>query len=137
MFQARAGAPLFESFVGPSTEVLREMARISGMPPESSRSLWKRRGITITEEAEWDGPALTERIREIGTYDHEASIYDSDSTSSNCHALLEHLGRTIVGKEVQALTELLRRALDYTPERRLSAESCADHPGLGDRERSY
>ncbi|KAL9129215.1 MAG: hypothetical protein Q9217_002284 [Psora testacea] len=134
IFEVRSGFPLFESFVGSSTEVLEEIVRILGMPPESSHSLWKKDGITITDHARWDGPALNERIRGIGIYDQEPSIHESDVTSLNHHTLLEPPGGRVIGDEANTLTDLLRRALDYIPEKRLSAEKVANHVWLGGRE---
>lgn len=127
IFEVRSGFPLFESFVGSSTEILEEIVRILGMPPESSHSLWKEAGITITNHARWDGSAVNERIKAIGIYDQERSIHDSDVTSLKHHKLLEPPGRRVTRDEVINLTNLLRRALDYIPEKRLSAEEVANH----------
>ena len=134
IFEIRSGFPLFESFVGSSTEILEEMVRILGMPPESSHSLWIKDGITITNHAKWDGPALNERIRGIGLYDEEPSIQDSDVTPLNHHTLLEPPGRRVTGDEVDTLMDLLRRALNYIPEKRLSAEKVANHVWFENRE---
>ena len=127
IFEVRSGFPLFESFVGSSTEVLEEIVSILGSPPESSHSRWKEAGIAITDHAEWDRSAVNERIRAIGSYDQEASIHDSDVTSLKHHKLLESPGRRITRDEVINLTDLLRTALDYIPEKRLSAEEVANH----------
>ena len=127
IFEFRSGFPLFESFVGSSTEILEEMLRILGLPPESSHSLWKEAGITIIDHAKWDGPALDERIKGIGIYDQEPSIHDGDVTSLNHNKLLEPPGRRITRDEVIHLTNLLRGALDYIPEKRLCAEEIANH----------
>ena len=134
IFEVRSGFPLFESFVGSSTEILEEVVRILGMPPESSHSLWKKDGITTTDHVKWVRPALDERIREIGIYDQEPSIHDSHIASLNHHTLLEPPGRRIAGNEVNTLTDLLRRTLDYVPEKRLSAEKLANHIWSGDME---
>ena len=127
IFEVRSGFPLFESFVGSSTEILEEIVRILGLPPESSHSLWKEAGITIPDHAKWDGSALNERIKGIGTYDHTPSIHDSDITSVKHHTLLEPPGRRVSRDEVINLTNLLRGALNYIPEKRLSAEEVANH----------
>ena len=136
IFEIRSGFPLFESFVGSSTEILEEMVRILGMPPESSFSLWKKNGMTITDHEERDGPALNDRIREIGMYDQELSIRDGDVTSLNHHTLLEPPGKRVIGDEANTLSDLLRRALDYIPENRLSSEKVANHVWCGNRERN-
>ena len=134
IFEARSGFPLFESFVGSSTEILEEMVRILGMPPESSHSLWKEEGITMTDQVVWDGSALNERIREIGMYDQESAIHDSDGASQNHHTLLEPLGKSVTRDEVINLVDLLQRALAYIPEKRLSAENIANHTWFANKE---
>ena len=127
IFEFRSGYPLFESFVGSSTEILEEIVRILGLPPESSHFLWKDAGITIPDLAKWDGSALNERIKGIGIYDYEPSIHDSDVTSVEHHKLLEPPGRKVTRDEVNNLTNLLRGALNYIPEKRLCAEEVANH----------
>ena len=127
IFEIRSGFPLFESFVGSSTEILEEIVRILGMPPEPSHSLWEKYGITIADHAQLDGSTLNDRIREIGVYDQEPSIHDGDIASKDHHTLLEPSGRRITRDEETGLADLLRRTLDYTPEKRLSAEKVANH----------
>ena len=134
IFEIRSGFPLFESFVGSSTEILEEIVRILGMPPESSHSLWKEDGITITDHAKRDGSPLNDRIREIGIYDQEPPIHDSDVASLNHHTLLEPSGRRVTRDESIELTDLLRRTLHYIPEKRLSAEKVANHAWFANRE---
>lgn len=134
IFEIRSGFPLFESFVGSSTEILEEIVRILGMSPESSHFLWKEDGITIPNHAVWDGSALNERIREVGMYDQKPFIHDSDIISKNNHTLLESPGRGVTRDEVINLVDLLRRALDYISEKRLSAEQVANHTWFTIRE---
>lgn len=79
IFEIRSGFPLFESFesfVGSSTEILEEMVRILGMPPEPSHSLWEKHGIVISHHARLDDSPLDNRIREIGISDEEPTIHD-------------------------------------------------------------
>ena len=127
IFEIRSGFPLFESFVGSSTEVLEEMVRILGMPPEPSNYLWEKCGVTIADHAQLDESSFNDRIREIGMYDQEASIHNGDVASNNRHMLLEPSGRRISSDEEIDLADLLRKTLDYTPEKRLSAEKVANH----------
>jgi len=123
----RSGFPLFESFVGSSTEILQETVRILGVPPKLPRSLWKQHGITVVDHAQLNESILTERIREIGMYDLESSMHDDDSASLSHHSFLEPSGTSISRDEAIDLTDLLRRTLDYTPEKRLSGEELAKH----------
>ena len=130
IFEMRSGFPLFESFVGSSTEILEEIVRILGVPLKSSHHLRKQDGITIADHAQLNGSTLNDRIREIGIYDHESSMHDGDIASLNHHMLLEPSGVSITTDEANDLTDLLRRTLDYTPEKRLSAEKVANHSWL-------
>jgi serine/threonine protein kinase len=56
-------------------------------------------------------------------------MYNGDDPSFNPQMpLLEPLGMSIAEQESDNLADLLRRALDYSPENRLSAEKVAnDH----------
>ena len=128
IFEIRSGFPLFESFVGSSTEILKEMVGILGMPPEPSHSLWTKHGIAIADLAQLGGPTLNNRIREIGIDDEESSIHNGGSASPDYRALLEPSGRRIDRDEESDLADLLRRVLDYAPEKRMSAEKVAHHP---------
>lgn len=127
IFEIRSGFPLFESFVGSSAEILGEMCRILGILPETSHSLWKKHGMNIANHAQLDGPTLNERIKEIGMYDLQESIHGGDIVSKNHHLLLEPSGRRITRDEENDLADLLRKTLDYTSEKRLSAEKVANH----------
>ena len=127
IFEIRSGFPLFESFVGLSTEILEEMLRILGMPPDSSKSLWEKYGITLASHEKRDESTLNDRIREIGAYDREASIHDGDVTSKKHHTLLEPSGRRISSHEEIELADLLQRTLDFTPENCLLAEKVANY----------
>ncbi len=127
IFQSRSGFPLFESFVNSSTEVLGEMVRILGIPPEASHSFWKKDGSKISDRRDLNELTLIEKIKKIGVYDEESFIYDTDPASSTYYHLLEPRGRRMKKEEINALAGLLQRALDYTPENRLSAEKIANH----------
>lgn len=132
MFEMRSGFPLFESFVGFRTEILKEMVRILGIPPKPFHALWKQGGITFTDD-ERPNDSIKDRIREIGMYDEESSMYNGDDPSFNPQTLLlEPLGMSITEQESDDLADLLRRALDYSPEKRLSAENVANHHWLLD-----
>lgn len=134
IFEIRSGFPLFESFVGSPAEILEEMVQILGTPPKQSIYLWERQGVAIADRAQVDESSLNDRIREIGMYDQEAPIHDSDVTSKNHHLLLEPSGRRISSDEEIDLADLLRKALEYTPENRLSAEKVANHPWFANTE---
>ncbi|KAM0800808.1 protein kinase [Usnea florida] len=128
IFEIRSGFPLFESYVGSSTEVLQEMVRILGMPPEPLHSLWKKHEIAISDRAQLCGSTLDDQIREIGICDEESSALYSESIPQSHRAILEPPGRRITSDEQGDLCGLLRGTLDYTPEKRMSAEEVANHP---------
>ena len=136
VFQMRFGFPLFESFIGSSHEVLEETVRILGMPPESSHSLWKKKGVTIPDHVQLDGAPLFDRMMEIGMYDEESAAYNSDIASLNKHAILEPSGKRFSTDEAIDLTGLLQKMLDYTPENRMSAGNVTNHSWFADKERS-
>ena len=96
------------------------------MPSQSSYSLWKKGGITITDHAQNEGSVLNDRISEIRIDDQESSIRDSDATSPNDQSLLEPSGRRAIKDEVSDLIDLLRRTSDYVPEKRMSADEAAN-----------
>lgn len=128
IFEIRSGFPLFESFVGSSTGVLQEMVRILGMPPEPFHSLWEKHGIVISDHAQLGKSTLDNRIREIGVCVEESLVLSGISVPPNHHALLEPSEKGIASDEQGDLSGLLRKALDYAPEKRLSAEEVANHP---------
>lgn len=128
IFEIRSGFPLFESFVGSAVEILEEMLRILGRPPEPCHSRWEQYRITIADHAPSSQSTLSHRVREIGMYDQEASFRNSDVASEDHHTLLEPSRNRISRDEEIELVDLLRRALDHTPDKRLSAERVANHP---------
>jgi serine/threonine protein kinase len=66
IFEMRSGFPLFESFIGSSTEILKEMDQILGWPPESS--------CTIADNALLNTCILYDRAMEIGMDNRESSM---------------------------------------------------------------
>ena len=123
IFEMRAGFPLFESFLGSDFEVLREMIRILGRPPDCSHSLWRKAARNDIVQAS----SLEERVREIGMYDHEIRDAKVEDGSFCQRALLEPAGERVGEEEVQKLANLLRRALRFSPDERASAKELANH----------
>lgn len=107
IFEIRSGFPLFESFVGSSTEVLKELVRIIGMPPAPFHSLWGKYGVNIANHARLDRSSLQDRIRELGIDDQEASVHDGNFISQSHHTLLEPSGRLVSNEEEIELVDLL------------------------------
>ena len=131
MFEMRSGFKLFGSFFGSYHQVLEEMTRLLGIPPEAFHPLLKQYGIPIECDKRMDPLPLLDHIEEIGAYDHESTMYDDErATVDNRMWILEPLGLGIAKDEAESLTDLLRRALNYSPEKRLSAKDMANHSWL-------
>ena len=113
--------------MGSSTEILEEIVQILGVPPESFHSFWRKEGINIAGHAQLDKNALKDRIQGIGIYDQDPSARDGNAAFLKYHPLLESSGSGITRDETIGLEDLLRRTLDYSPEKRLSADKLANH----------
>lgn len=113
IFEIRSGFAPFESFVGSSAKILIETLRILGMPSQSSYSLWKKSGITITGHAQNEGSILNDRVSEIGIDDQESFIRDGDATSLNDHSLLEPSGRRAIKDEVSVMSRGMRLSVRH------------------------
>ncbi|KAI9742185.1 MAG: hypothetical protein M1818_004085 [Claussenomyces sp. TS43310] len=108
------------------------MVRTLGIPPKSFHVVWKQGGVVLTND-ESSNDSITDRIREIGMYDQESSMYNGNDPSFNHQTpLLEPLGMGVSEEEVDELADLLRKALDFSPEKRLFAEKVANHDWLLD-----
>lgn len=130
IFEMRSVFPLFESFVGSSTDILDEMVRILGVPPGPSHPLRKQDMITIPDLADLNGFTLHDRIREIGVCDEESFMHTGNIASLDHLTLLEPHGASINTDEANDLSDSLQRTLDYTPQTRWSAEKVANHSWL-------
>lgn len=134
----RSGFPLFESFVGSPTEVLKEMIRILGPPPRVDWPSWEKQGIHIKLDAletEDSTGALSDRTKEIGIYDVESSMQCAEASLAQTRAsanLIENSGARISQNEANSLAGLLQRVLDYEPGKRLTAGAIANHRWLVD-----
>ncbi|EPS98286.1 hypothetical protein FOMPIDRAFT_130103 [Fomitopsis schrenkii] len=135
LFEIRAGAPLFEPFLGSDTDVLRQTVAMLGRPPDpwwaafTERMLWfeedgqprsvevqKRDGILLLTTKS----SLETMLREIGTQD-QAPLVDEGS-------LFEKPGETLGEDEVDLLGDLLGKMLKYRPEERASMREVIKHP---------
>ncbi len=130
MFEMRSGFPLFESFVGSASEVLQEMVRILGPPPEPWLPLLKQRDILDDQNNASHRSLLSERIAEISMNDEPAFENDTEtplSTQPRSELLIEPSGTKIPEQEANELAFLLQKTLKYTPEERLPADVIAKH----------
>jgi len=130
MFEMRAGFPLFESFVGSPSEVLQEIVRILGTPPKPLWPSLEQHEIYIGQHESSCEPLLAERVREIGMNDEEPSILDTDTPLFEQPAfdlLMEPSGTKVPENEAESLAGLLQSALNYTPDKRLSAAKIVKH----------
>ncbi|MCJ1260021.1 hypothetical protein MMC24_007861 [Lignoscripta atroalba] len=130
MFEMRSGFPLFESFVGSSSEVLQEMVRILGTPPKPWWPSLEQHDIYIKQNEASRGSLLGERVREIGMNDEVSSMHGTRSLLSRPPAsdpIIESPGTKIPEDEANSLAGLLQRTLAYPPEKRLPAHAIVKH----------
>ena len=131
VFEMRSGFPLFESFVGSSTEVLQEIIRALGSPPERWWPLLEQRDVSLSCNEASDPSALLERIETIGMNDELAMPSNDETFPSESSALDELLietpGTKISDGEANCLAGFLQRVLSYVPEQRSPAEMCVKH----------
>ena len=127
IFEMRAGFPLFESFLGSSTQVLQEITRILGLLPAGICYSKEVSDQMVANPAQWDEAVLKDRVLEIGNYDQQSSEFGGDMDSRNFHTMIEPLGQTISNEEATELTDLLRKMLDYAPNERLSTNEITNH----------
>ena len=74
------------------------------------------------------GSTLSSLMKGIDIDDEESSILSGGSATTDCHVLLEPSGKRIAKDKESDLTYLLRRILDYAPEKPLSVTEVAHHP---------
>ncbi len=132
MFEMRSGFPLFESFVGSASEVLQEMVRVLGPPPEPWLPLFEQHDIIDDQNNAFHRSLLGERIAEV--MNDETIFEDATntplSTQPASELLLEPSGAKVPQEEANQLADLLQKTLKYTPEERLLADVIAKHRWL-------
>lgn len=130
MFEMRSGFPLFESFVGSAREILQEMIQILGTPPNPWWPSLQRHGINVGHYEASSGSLLSERIRQIGMNDEIPSRDGTETPLSEpptSDLIIEPPSTKVSEEETSALTGLLQRTLQYTPEARLPVEMTIKH----------
>ncbi|KAM6503083.1 Protein kinase-like domain containing protein [Amanita muscaria] len=135
IFEIRAGSPLFDSFFGDDTDIVRETVETLGKLPEpwwsafEHRSLWfeengKPKPIEIQEQEGVLLPAIEssirQKLREIGEQD-EPPYADEGP-------MMESIGTRLEEGEVVLLGDLLEKMLRYRPEERITIKEVVRHP---------
>jgi serine/threonine protein kinase len=101
IFEVRAGSPLFESFIFGDEDVLESMIGILGPLPEQYLPYLEKEGYNWLKDVEGDGEELGDMV------DHIKGILEDEKI---------------------ALCGLLRQALRYDVEERLTADEVLRHP---------
>ncbi|KAK0228692.1 kinase-like domain-containing protein [Armillaria fumosa] len=135
IFEIRAGFPLFDSFFGSDTDILRQSVETLGRLPDpwwdsfQGRALWFEENgqVKSLQAQELSGALLQaskssvrDKLRSIGTQD--------DSPSSDEGPMIEKSGVMLPEEEVALLGDLLERMLVYHPEDRIGMQEVIDHP---------
>ncbi|KAK0483777.1 kinase-like domain-containing protein [Armillaria novae-zelandiae] len=135
IFEIRAGFPLFDSFFGSDTDILRQSFETLGRLPDpwwgsfQERALWFEENgqVKSLQAQELAGAFLQaskssvrDKLRSIGTQD--------DSPSSDEGPMIEKSGVRLPEEEVALLGDLLERMLVYRPEDRIGIQEVIDHP---------
>ena len=159
IFELRAGTALFEcsqiytdvsmtqdSLADNEKQMLKSMAYCLGMPHELLSCFRARLGPDIVDDVKSalqegttsgygdddDELSLIERIKKVGMGDYEffSSTTSLSESERRPYEFLEPLKLGISNREADDFAALLRPALRYKPEERLSARDMLDHPWL-------
>lgn len=135
IFEIRAGRPLFESFFGSDSDVLKQMVAMLGRLPDpwwsafSDHHTWfeedgepksmevqERDGVTLKVS----NSSIREQLREIGT--------QVDAPEDVEGRIIEEYDKRPTEEEVALLGDLLERMLKYRPEERINMEEVIRYP---------
>ncbi|KAJ6592008.1 kinase-like protein [Mycena sp. CBHHK59/15] len=135
IFEIRAGFPLFDSFFGSDTDILRQTVETLGRLPDpwwgsfTERARWfeedgepksaqaqERAGIHIQASKS----SIRDKLRSIGTED--------DLPDGAEGPMVEKSGVRLLEEEVELLGDLLDKMLRYRPEERIVMEDVVGHP---------
>lgn len=137
MFEICAGFPLFSSFFGSQTDILRQTVDMLGRLPDSwwvkfkGRELWfEENGEPKSiEEQENAGvllhaskTSIREQLRSVGTQD-AASL-------SGEGRMIEKPGAQLSEKDLELLGDLLEKMMVYRPKDRIQMENVIEHSWL-------
>lgn len=140
IFEIRAGAPIFESFVGNEDEIIKQWVQMKGRMPDPWWSNWAARSSAFDEQGKplqrgsgdetWTNAyPLGEMIADIGDEDdsEEAEGADAAHTQQRSMSLLELPGTKITESEAGDLEDLLGKIFQWKPECRTSIEQILGH----------
>ncbi|KAJ6505820.1 kinase-like domain-containing protein [Mycena vitilis] len=135
IFEIRAGSPLFESFFGSDTDILRETVETLGRLPDpwwasfEERVRWfEEDGEPKSAQAQPQGrfaiqaskSSIRQKLREIGAKD--------DPPDADEGPMIESSGVRLPEEEVDLLGDLLEKMLRYRPEERIGMREVVEHP---------
>jgi serine/threonine-protein kinase SRPK3 len=123
LFEIRAGAPLFDTFLGSDAYILSQMVSTLGKLPDPWWAAWDKRLESFTEDGEplrMSKTSIREQLHDIGTQDEKP--WEQEGT------LIEETGTRLAEEEVELLGDLLEKMLRYRPEERLTMDEVIRHP---------
>ncbi|KAJ7858066.1 kinase-like domain-containing protein [Mycena olivaceomarginata] len=133
IFEIRAGSPLFDSFFGSDTDILRQAVETLGRLPDPWWASFAERTRWFEDDGEPKSAqaqerfsihacksSIREKLREIGTQD---DLPDADEGP-----MVERSGVRLLEEEVELLGDLLEKMLRYRPAQRIGMEEVIGHP---------
>ncbi|KAJ7877569.1 kinase-like domain-containing protein [Mycena olivaceomarginata] len=135
IFEIRAGFPLFDTFFGSDTDILRQTVETLGRLPDPWWGSFVDRTRWFEEDGEPKNPEAQERagvliqgskssirakLCSIGTQDDLPHVDEGP--------MVENSGVKLCEEEVELLGDLLEKMLRYRPEERIGMEEVVGHP---------
>lgn len=137
IFEIRAGFPLFSSFFGSDTDILKQTVAMLGRLPDPWWGKFKEREAWFQDDGEPKSvqdqenagvvlhaskTSIREQLRSIGAQD--------DAPSFDEGPMIEKPGVRLSQKEIKLLGDLLEKMLRYRPEDRIGLDEVVVHPWL-------
>ncbi|KAE9392322.1 kinase-like protein [Gymnopus androsaceus JB14] len=134
-FELRAGFPLFDSFFGSDTDILRQTVETLGRLPDPWWGAFQDRSLWFEDNGQ---PKSMDEQQEVGQPIHssESSIRHKlhsvgmldDPPLSDEGSMFERTGTKVDDEEVELLADLLEKMLRYCPEDRITIKDAIEHP---------
>ncbi|KAJ7883876.1 kinase-like domain-containing protein [Mycena olivaceomarginata] len=124
--QADRGFPLFESFFGSDTDILRQTVETLGRLPDPWWGSFVDRTLWFEEDGEPKNAKAQERAGVL--IQGSKSSIRAKLCSIGTQDDLPHSGVRLCEEEVELLGDLLEKMLRYRPEERIGMEEVVGHP---------
>lgn len=137
IFEIRAGFPLFSSFFGSDTDILKQTVAMLGRLPDPWWGEFKERELFFEDDGE-PKSAQDQKSAGVFLYASKTSIREQlrligaqdDVPSSDEGPMIETPGVRLSEKEIELLGDLLEKMLRYRPEDRIGLNEVDVHPWL-------